>query len=395
MNHERFDKLPQTPKEEVFREVNTVLETQVQEPLGSVIEADTDNAERLVAVRERLGLSRREMLAGALGVAAVSAGLSTESHAVERESSRLERDSSYEEGIAHLRELARTQHEEDLFIYVREQDSPGEWISISGSTRSTGDGSEIGGAVLASSDRRFSERVGDYVREGHTVEMIHTHPTPMLMEQLNLDTPPDGIGRVPPSPVDILGMFGTENTLSDEENDRVSFATVTEEGRWAYESRDNAPLAEALEEGKESLALLSGPYARHSRSAARVVRDTLKEFGGGSTMRMAEPLLRSIERGTYPSYLRANLNDFALHAEFFRSAAANEENPEGARLYLGAMVEAYDAIDGALRRTDPDGYGIMEYSSAVPLLQDAESNFAPYVEFWERRGVSLRYEPFE
>lgn len=394
MNYEHPN-LPQTPKQEALGEVHAIPKAQPQELVSSAIEASTDNVQKLASVRERLGLSRREMLAGVLGVAAAGAGLPTESHAIERDSSTLERGDSYEDGIARLRELARTKHEEDLFIYVREHGSSGEWISISSSTRTISNGSEIGGATLASNDRQFSERVGNFAREGYTVEMVHTHPTPMLMEQLRLDVPSEGIGRVPPSPVDILGMFGTENTLSDEEKDRISFVAVAEEGRWTYESRENAPLARALEEGRESLALLSGPYARYSRSAARVVRNTLKEFGGDSIMHMAEPLLRSIERGTYPSYLRANLNDFALHAEFFRSAAVNEENPEGARLYFGAMVEAYDAIDGALRNTDPNGYGIREYSSTVPQLRDAESNFAPYVEFWNRRGVSLRYETFE
>ena len=356
--------------------------------------ARVEEAYRLDEVRDRLGLSRREVLLGAVAVSMVP---ESEVSARVTESIDRERMTEYEEGLMRLREFARTRDEEDSYLFIRSRTGETVWEQVQGGTRrGIGDSREASVAIMGASDRQFVEQMRERVRQGSYVELLHTHPTAVIAEGLRTEMAVDGITRVPPSSIDLFSMFGAEHGLTAEEKERLSFSVVSEEGRWEYENSPDAPLATALSEGAPYFALLSGAYARHAPAAARVIRDSLREMSGENRefMRTATPMLRSIERGTYPSYIQTNLNDFVFHAFMFGSLADDANIPDGARLYLRTLKDAYEAIDQKLRALDPDGMGLAESGASVPEISDASTNFGPYQEFWQRRGVTMTYTPF-
>ncbi|MBU2330068.1 hypothetical protein KKG57_01220, partial [Patescibacteria group bacterium] len=235
------------------------------------------------------------------------------------------------------------------------------------------------------------------VRKGSNVEMVHTHPTKVFDSQSSSEAADASVlRRVPPSPVDLINMFGVENGLTNTEKERMSFSTVSEDGRWIYEAKPDAQMESAIAASEPFIRQLSGPYARHAPAAARALRNFVYQSSNNdrASMQGVEPVIRSMQTGSYPDYLRSTPTSLFQHAQLFKGLSANSNMPDGAKLYFGAIVNAYDAMDTTLREKDPDGHGFLETFSTIPMMEDGQGDFAPYREFWDKRGVNLRYEPF-
>lgn len=354
----------------------------------------SDTEERLASVRERLGLSRREAVLGTLAAGLATAALpdAVDAHTA---ADSIERMETFEQGLDRLYELASTRTEEDLFFRVRDRNGRERWEQVQGITIDIGITPNVGGGMLGMSDRQVFQRVGERVRRGENIQMFHTHPTPMIARDMGVSAETQGIRRVPPSPIDIINTIGIEQGLSEEQKGRLSFEAITEEGRWVYDSEDAASMATALAAVEPSLSALETTHARYAHAASRVIGDTLRDlFGTNHAYKEFQgSLLRSVRDGTYPAYLRASPINLPLHVSVCSAALQRTGIPDGARRYLQTLVEGYEAMETAMRASDPDGMSLQELASVIPELKDADTNFSPYREFWARRGVSLEFVP--
>lgn len=353
------------------------------------VEVRAEDTESINDVRARLGLSRREALGALAGAVAVPGEVL---HAQERSGARLERGASYEEGLAFLRERARTQTTEDLY-YFSKNDRGTSWVRVEGSTNALlGSAS---GAAFAPEDRRYMHRLRRMVAGGETVEMLHTHPTRMLGQGLDrVDT--RLLAAVPPSPTDLINMFGAEQGLSEAAQDRLSFSVVSENGTWTYKAEGRAPLTDAVAAGAPYFEELSGPLASYARPAAGDIRDAMEPLlrnvpNGRGLLRATA---RSIEDGSFVENLRLAPADMAMKRWLLKEVVANPQTSREGKRYIETILRAADAIDTASKAQDPDGYTIEQMLGRIPQVADAESGFTEYQEFWKKRGVSLSFKPF-
>jgi hypothetical protein len=345
--------------------------------------------ERLDEVRERLGLlSRREMIA--TGAAAALAP-SAEAVAHEGGGRGIERGASFKDGIARLRERARTELHEDAYLFT-DTGRGTRWTNLNAGTLAWGDRS--GSAGLAYVDRRVTGDIVELARDGAEVTLVHTHPTRMLKESVGNLPEEAELDRVPPSSIDILNMFGMEQGLPAGARDRLSFIAVAEAGTWSYSPGAGSSIERSLEAARPHLAELEGPLRRNARAAARDYEDALGDMvrSAPDGRKMLNDFTRSIESGTYAENLRYAPTDLLQQGTFLDVLPMEDFSPEGRR-YFEAVVRARTALNEASRANDPDGYSFDELLQAAPQLRDESTNFEPYRAFWAYRGVTLEFDP--
>lgn len=353
---------------------------------------DTQASDRLEGVRQRLGLSRREVLAA--GTAATLMRGEQAQAAQERYQEpglSPEAQAHYEACLGEMRESARSHDAEIARLFVARRDGTFSWVAPSEEQTASAAINEMGGGAVLMPDRGYVAVRDRSLAEGAVVIDQHTHPTRMLSHM-----PADGNehlrGRVPPSPIDVLGSIWVAARLENNEVlSRYRREAVTEQGVWRYGpvSKEAATsLSQALDAGDQRLRALDTRHRIEGRALGRYLLERVEE---GVLPESFRELGGALNEGRLGHLLAEHPNTVAGLAEFGNILGRGDfpRPPREARAYLRQIEQANEQVQTALAGISgrPDARSL-----DVPYL--TSESIAAYQERWGRLGVRLSFRSF-
>lgn len=362
------------------------------EVFKAVPQEEASSDERINAVRERLGLSRREVLAAGIAVAVAKPEVSRAEQERYRESGLSEEaQAHYEACLGELRESARSDTHELTRLFVARTDGTYSWIKPATETTSGNSAGDSAVTLVHMPDTAFIAVRDRAIQEGSIVIDQHTHPTRALD-----GIPQDGNealrGKVPPSPIDILSSVWMGSRIQDNETlARYRREAVTEQGVWRYGpvSKEAAvSISTALDAGDRLLLALDTRHRVEGRAFGQYISGLIDQGVFPENMR---PLTVFLGEGRLGSMLAEDpqMVEGLSRFTFLYEQGALPRPPREARAYLREIERANRQIQTALSGISGRAE---EYALDMPYL--TEESVASYQERWRRLGVELSFRPF-
>ena len=357
-------------------------------PRKTVATSIENEAPPEISRREFLKMSAAAAVAPTLPEQRFDAPIGPESH------NTPEQERVYREGLAQLRESARTANREISRLFVTYPDGRSEWVDLETHTDMTAQ--TEGGSVMAMhiSREAWEEGMRPLHEQEAQVEDMHTHPTRVLMGNPDRQSPLPGTDRVPPSPLDILQGLETVASLKPDEKTRYRTSVVTEAGVWRYGPRSGDAAKELVEAFKKATPMLerlkTPQYRREARELAAYLRSQASRQRENGQREVLQNIGKLIEEGSMENNLLEH-GGYALDAyntvlDFL--SKLDRRFPARVREYVTLVRTAREEMVRALRTIAPDTDGMI---GDAPLLADFET----YISRWRSLGVDMEFEELD